>query len=124
MFNVAQSFVGFEAAVALNDFAQNYDRIVTVGQLLNGERIEVLAAMSLNEHCAMIEKVDAEDIMKEELSKESIGHLANYFITLDSEAAMKLWGVISTGAVQNNVVEFHRSNNGIVGSHLAKILGA
>ena len=124
MFNLAQSFVGFEAAVALNDFAQNYDRIVTVKQLLNGERVEALAAMSLNEHCAMIEKLDAEDVMTSALPKESIGNLANYFITLDSEAAMKLWGVISTGAVQDNVVEFHRTNKGIVGSHLAKILGA
>jgi alkaline phosphatase D len=53
MFQLAQSFVGFEAAVALNDYALNYERVVTVEQLLNGERVEALAAMSLNEHCAM-----------------------------------------------------------------------
>jgi hypothetical protein len=124
MFNLAQSFVGFEAAVALNDFAQNYERVVTVPQLLAGERVEALAAMSLNEHCAMIEKLEAEEACKAELSDEAVENLANYFITLDSEAAMKLWGVISTGSVQDNVVKFHRANNGMVGSHLAKILGA
>ena len=83
MFTLAQSFVGFEAAVALNDFAKNYERVVTVEQLLNGERVEALAAMSLNEHCAMIEKLEAEDVCKEDIS-----------------------------------------DDGIVGSHLSKILGA
>jgi MoxR-like ATPase len=124
MFNLAQSFVGFEAAVAFNDFAKNYERVVTVDQLLKGERVEALEAFSLNEHCAMIEKVEAEEICQKELSEEEIGHLANYFITLPSEAAMKLWGVISQGGVQQNVVSFHGANNGAVGSHLSKILGA
>ena len=124
MFTLAQSFVGFEAAVALNDFAQNYERVVTVEQLLNGDRVEALAAFSLNEHCAMIEKVEAEEILKAELSDDHLVNLANYFVTLPSEAAMKLWSVISQAGVQENVVKFHGANEGAVGSHLSKILGA
>jgi MoxR-like ATPase len=124
MFNLAQSFVGFEAAVALNDFAQNYERVVTVDQLLNGERQEALAAFSLNEHCALIEKVEAEEVLKAEISDEHLSNLANYFVMLPSEAAMKLWGVISQSGVQENVVRFHGANEGAVGSHLSKILGA
>tara|TARA_Y100000593_G_scaffold2242_1_gene4469 strand:- start:38144 stop:39184 length:1041 start_codon:yes stop_codon:yes gene_type:complete len=124
MFNLAQSFVGFEAAVALNDYAKNYERVVTVDQLLNGERTEALAAFSLNEHCALVEKIEAEEICKTELNDDQIGNLANYFVTLPSEAAMKLWGVISQGGVQDNVVKFHGANDGAVGSHLSKILGA
>jgi hypothetical protein len=124
MFNLAQSFVGFEAAVALNDFAKNYERVVTVEQLLKGERIEALEAFSLNEHCALIEKVEAEETCKRELTEDEVGNLANYFITLPSEAAMKLWGVISQGGIQDNVVQFHGANGGAVGSHLSKILGA
>ena len=124
MFNLAQSFVGFEAAVALNDYAQNYERVVSVEQLLNGERVEALAAFSLNEHCAMIEKIESEEICKAEFSDDHVENLANYFISLPSEAAMKLWNVISQGGVQENVVKFHRANDGAVGSHLSKILGA
>jgi len=124
MFQLAQSFVGFEAAVALNDYALNYERVVTVQQLLAGERKEALAAMSLNEHCAMIEKVDAEDVCKEELSAEDISNLASYFVSLPSEAAMKLWTVLSTAGIQDNVIKFHSANGGVVGSHLSKILGA
>ncbi len=124
MFNLAQSFVGFEAAVALNDFAKNYERVVTVDQLLKGERVEALSAFSLNEHCAMIEKVEAEETCKTALSAEQVEHLAAYFVTLPSEAAMKLWGVISQGGIQDNVVKFHGANDGAVGAHLSKILGA
>ena len=124
MFNLAQSFVGFEAAVALNDFAKNYERIVTVEQLLNGERVDALAAMSLNEHCAMIEKIEAEEICKAEFSDGHVNNLAEYFVSLPSEAAMKLWSVISQAGVQENVVKFHGANDGAVGSHLSKILGA
>jgi len=124
MFTLAQSFVGFEAAVSLNDFAQNYERIVTVEQLLNGERVDALAAMSLNEHCAMIEKIEAEEVCKAEISPDHINNLANYFVSLPSEAAMKLWTVLSTAGVQDNVIKFHSANDGIVGGHLSKILGA
>ena len=124
MFNLAQSFVGFEAAVALNDFAKNYERVVTVEQLLNGERVEALAAFSLNEHCALIEKLEAEEVCQAEFTDTHVGNLAEYFVTLPSEAAMKLWGVISQGGVQENVVKFHGANGGSVGSHLSKILGA
>ena len=124
MFTLAQSFVGFEAAVALNDFAQNYERVVTVEQLLAGERTEALEAFSLNEHCAMIEKVEAVDACKKELSEKEVANLANYFVSLPSEAAMKLWSVISTGGIQSNVVNFHGANKGAVGTHLSKILGA
>jgi hypothetical protein len=124
MFTLAQSFVGFEAAVALNDFAQNYERVVTVDQLLNGERVDALSAFSLNEHCAMIEKLESEEVCKSDLSDDHISNLANYFVGLPSEAAMKLWTVLSTAGVQDNVVKFHSANDGIVGSHLSKILGA
>jgi hypothetical protein len=124
MFNLAQSFVGFEAAVALNDYAKNYERVVTVEQLLEGERIEALAAFSLNEHCAMIEKIDAEEVCKAQFSDAHVKNLAAYFVTLPSEAAMNLWGVISQAGVQDNVVKFHGASDGAVGTHLSKILGA
>jgi len=97
---------------------------VTVEQLLNGERKDALAAMSLNEHCAMIEKLESEEICKAEFSDGHVNNLAEYFVSLPSEAAMKLWSVISQAGVQENVVKFHGANDGAVGSHLSKILGA
>ena len=46
-------------------------------KFVNGDRVEALAAFSLNEHCAMIEKVEAEEICQKELSEAvaNIGEL-------------------------------------------------
>jgi hypothetical protein len=129
MFALSQSFVGFEAAVAFNDFAANYERQVTVEQLLAGERQEALAAFSLNDNCALIEKLDACGLLSDEekpLSEEQVLNLAKYFVTLPSEAAMKLWQVIAR-MPQENVKKFHGADLGdglSVASYLAKILGA
>ena len=126
MFALSTSFVGFEAAVAFNDYAKNYDRVVTVSQLLDGERTEALASMSLNEHCAMIEKIDAEDALNRELPDNHIQNLAAYFVSVPSEAAMKLWGIISEAGFNDNVMKFHSAKVGdtTVGAQMCKILGA
>ena len=127
LFALSVSFVGFEAAVAFNDFAANYDRQVTVEQLLRGERKETLAGFGLNEHCALIEKLEAAGIFKEEMPKEQLENLGKYFLMLPSEAAMKLWDAVACkDGVQNNVINFHKTEveGAEVGSHLAKILGA
>ena len=127
LFALSVSFVGFEAAVAFNDFAANYDRQVTVEQLLRGEREETLAGFGLNEHCALIEKLEAAGIFKEEMPKAQLENLGKYFLMLPSEAAMKLWDAVACkDGVQNNVINFHKTEveGAEVGSHLAKILGA
>jgi hypothetical protein len=126
MFALATSFVGFEAAVSFNDFAQNYDRQVTVEQLLRGERGETLESFGLNDHCALVEKLDASGACKKELKDEELKNLAGYFLTLPSEASMKLWNVIAgENSVQDNVIRFHKmgTEDKTVGTHLAEILG-
>ena len=126
LFALSVSFVGFEAAVAFNDFAQNYDRQVTVEQLLRGDRQDTLASFGLNDHCALIEKLDASGVCKQELKEDKLENLARYFVSLPSEAAMKLWNVLAgENSVQANVINFHKSqiDGASVGAHLAKILG-
>ena len=123
LFSLSVSFVGFEAAVAFNDFVKNYERVITVDQLLAGEREEAIEALDLNGHCALIEKLEASERCKE-LNEEENQNLANYFVGLPSEAAMKLWGVISQQAGQN-VVSFHgaQAKSGkSVGEFLGEIL--
>ena len=126
LFALSVSFVGFEAAVAFNDFAQNYDRQVTVEQLLRGDRKDTLESFGLNDHCALIEKLDANGVCKEAIAEDKLENLAGYFVSLPSEAAMKLWNVIAgENSVQDNVINFHKAKIGdvSVGAHLARILG-
>ena len=107
MFALAQSFVGFEAAVAFNDFAQNYDRQVTVDQLLDGERKDALAKFSLNDNCALIEKLAASGKL-EEASEEQIKNVAQFFVNIESEAAMKLWEAITKQMSHDKIRVLHK----------------
>ena len=89
---------------------------MTVEQLLNGDRVEALAAFSLNEHCAMIEKVEAEEICKAEFSDEHVENLGELLRHPSQRSSHEALEVISQAGVQENVVKFHGANDGAVGS--------
>ena len=110
MFNLAAGFVGFEAALALNDFAAKYSNLVTVDDILNKGKIGATKEFTINDHCALIEKMEAEESFKAELEDSQTQNLADYFVSLPSEAAMKLWTVIGAeGMDLQNTIRLHKS---------------
>ncbi len=126
LFNLTAAFVGFEAAVAFNDFIANYDRQVTVEDILDKGDFSKVESFTINDHTAMIEKFDASDVFKEELVQDKIDNLARYFISLPSEVAMKLWSVMGADGTQlNNTIRLHQSDvdGSSVSDYLVKILG-
>jgi len=108
IFNLTNSFVGFEAAVAFKDFVDNYERQVTVEDILDDGKIELTADFGINEHAALITKMEQSKDFQEKLSEERVQNLANYYITLPSEVAMKLWTILGQGH-QANSVALHQS---------------
>jgi len=110
VFNLASAFLGFEAAVAFNDFVQNYDRQVTIQDVLDEGKFELLEEWGINDHTAFVEKLEASALFKEAISDERIQNLAAYFFLLPSEVAMKLWTVL--GASENdiqNTIRLHQA---------------
>ena len=108
LYNLTAAFVGFEAAVAFNDFVLNYDRQVTVEDILVHGNFAKVADFGINDHTAIIDKFEAEETFHEELDQDRIDNLAKYFVMLPSEVAMKLWTVMGKGDV-NNTVKLHKS---------------
>jgi len=126
LFNLSSAFVGFEAAVAFNDFIANYDRQVTVEDILVKGDFSKVESFTINDHTAMIEKFDASDVFKEELAQDKVDNLARYFVSLPSEVAMKLWSVMGGEGTQlNNTIRLHQSDadGSSVSEYLVKILG-
>ena len=124
IFHLATGFVGFEAAVSFNDFVKNYERQVTVEMILDDGQVDKTTNFNINEHCALIEKMEASEVFKGELSDAQCKNLANYFVALPSEAVMKLWQALGNGNV-DNVTRFHKSeadNGETVGGKLVTIL--
>ena len=109
LFQLTSAFVGFEAAVSFNDFVINYDRQVSVEDVLIKGDLSKVADFGINDHTALIDKFDAADSFKEELPQEQVNNLAKYFVMLPSEVAMKLWTVLGAGAL-NNSIKLHQAS--------------
>ena len=108
LYNLTSAFVGFEAAVAFNDFVLNYERQVTTDDILIHGNFAKVADFGINDHTAIIDKFEAEETFHNELDQELVNNLARYFVMLPSEVAMKLWTVMGKGDV-NNTVKLHKS---------------
>jgi SpoVK/Ycf46/Vps4 family AAA+-type ATPase len=120
LFNLGCGFLGFEAAVAFNDFVQTYDRQVTVEDIVDKGAIEKTEKFDINEHAALVEKMDATDLFKEELTEEQADNAGAYFVTLPSEIAMKLWESVARSENQANIIALHKRTH----EYLVSILTA
>jgi len=103
LYNLTNAFVGFEAAVSFRDFVEQYERQVTVEDILDKGKIAKTSDFGINEHSALVEKMEAVAAFKEKLSDSQVQYLADYFLTLPSEVAMKLWTVLGQGEIENTV---------------------
>jgi hypothetical protein len=126
LFNLATAFVGFEAAVSLKDFVEKYEWQVTIEDILDDGDLSKCAKWGINDHAAMIEKFEASSVFTETLTEDQITNLANYFVSLPSEVAMKLWTVLGDTDNIDNVVALHKAqaaDGRRVSEHLVEILG-
>ena len=117
VFNLAAAFVGFEAAVALADYIKNKEKVVQPAEIIDEGKIELTEEFGINDHAALVEKMDAESSFESELSPKQIENVAAYFCTLPSEVAMKLWYSISRVNVDNA-----QSIHPLIRDHLVLIL--
>jgi hypothetical protein len=104
--SLTAAFVGTEAAIEFAEFCRNYNRQVTPDDIINEGDMEKVKDYGLNEHVALIQKMENSDLIKEDFTEKQTMNLATYFISLPSEAAMKLWGII--GVNRNNTIKLHK----------------
>ncbi len=120
-FNLSSAFVGFEAAVSFLDFFKTYEHQVTWEQIVNDGKIQLTKNFDINDHSAMVEKMEASNIFAAPLSEGQLDNLATYFEALPAEVAMKLWTAVGsqTTDTKENIVQFHSR----VRTTLIKLLG-
>ena len=128
LYHLSTGFVGFEAAVAFNDFVQNYERQVTVENIIDEGKVGLTKEWKINDHNALIEKIKAKNLFDEKLTDEQIQNTANYFVRLPSELAMTLWQVMGSGsAATYNVAKLHgltADNGKSIQEYIVEILTA
>ena len=128
LYHLSTAFVGFEAAIALNDFIKNYERQVTVEDILDHGKLELTKDWKINDHNALIEKIKAKESFGEKLSDNRLQNVANYFVTLPSEVAMSLWQAMGNSEfATHNVSRLHgmTASNGVkIQDYIVEILTA
>jgi hypothetical protein len=123
MFPLATGFVGFEAAVSFKDFVDNFERQVTIENILDEGKIQLTDRFGINDHNALVEKMEAKEIFTAPLSEERVENLARYFMVVPSEVGMKLWTVLGQGD-NANVIAFHGTivDGKSISNHLVELM--
>ena len=123
MFPLATGFVGFEAAVSFKDFVDNYERQVTIENILDEGKIQLTERFGINDHNALVEKMEAKEIFTAPLSEERVENLARYFMVGPSEVGMKLWQILGQGD-NANVIAFHGTivDGKSISNHLVELM--
>ena len=98
--------MGMEAGVAFNDFVQNYDRQVTVEDVMEGKAPEMTKGFTDIDHVALVEKLENSDKLKEKLTDKEAANLFKYMANLPSEAFMKMWTAVGK-MNQDNAITLH-----------------
>ena len=124
IYELTTAFVGFEAAVAFRDFAEKYESQVLVSDIIDNGEFEKVAEFTINDHSAMVEKMEAQGTFAEELSETQVQNLCDYFVSLPSEVAMKLFTVIGNAgeAGQQNVIKLHGATSTTCGRQFSRII--
>ena len=127
LYHLTTSFVGFEAAVALVDYVKNYNKIVTVEEILEGKHA-LTKDFGINDHNALIERFKQSKVFDRKLDKTELTNIAEYFVSLPSELGMLFFQVISKGSeVAHNAHGIHTatlSDGSTPKDYLMKILAS
>lgn len=111
LYHLSTAFVGFEAAVAFRDFVVNFDKQVTVEDILIKGDFSKVRNFDINDYSALVGKFEADEVFKTELSEECIHNVATFMMEgMPSEVVMKMWSLLGQtgGDQQTNLLKIHQ----------------
>lgn len=106
--SLASAYVGTPVATRLHDFVKKEGLQVSPEDVIMKGKISLTEKFTLPEHCALIDKMVNKEMFNKKLTKKQIENFCEYFGTLPSEAAMKLWHSYGSCTVEENIVAAHR----------------
>lgn len=101
LFNIANGFVGLEAATQLVDFVKNYQKEVSADDIVLHGKWKLTEKFEVTEHSAVIEKIKASGHLDKELDEKLLHNVANYILVLPKELGIALWMELSQGNPRN-----------------------
>jgi hypothetical protein len=110
LYQLACAFVGFEAAVAFNDYVTHYERVVTTDDILNG-KWKKTKDWSVNEHSQLVDKFVAEGIFSRNLTEQEMQNFGKYYVHTPAEISMLIFSKLGEKSNENNLDNAHKFFN-------------
>mgnify|MGYP003984425257 CR=1 FL=1 len=126
LYFVGEGFIGQEASIAFRDFVEKLDSQVTVDDILNGRRQDIVSKFGINDANLMVDKLAESDLFKN--ASVPADHLKNvtcFIRNISPELAMKAWETL-TRANGESVAEMWSitlDDGKTFGSYIAEIVG-
>jgi len=127
LYHLATGYVGFEAALSFKDFVKNYDRQLSIEDVLAGRGLDKAAKWGVNEHTAMAEKLDASGRVSDdfEWTDTELENLAAYLSLVPAEVFMRFYqsfGDAQAFELVNRLHEVKLPNGVQMQLHVVRIL--
>jgi hypothetical protein len=93
LYFIGEGYIGQEAAIAFRDFVEKLDVQVTVSDILNGRRGDIIKNFGINDANLMLDKLASSDEFKAPLilDEKQLQNVANFVGNISPELAMKGW---------------------------------
>jgi midasin (ATPase involved in ribosome maturation) len=100
---LSAAFIGFEGAVHFQSFVRDYDKQVLPADIIDQGNFNLIEKFGINDHAALIEKIDQTGALNQALSLDQLTNIANYFASMPSETSMKLYELLGASpfAIEN-----------------------
>ena len=125
LYQIAHGFIGMESATAFVDFVKCYKFQVSVEDILDEGKHDLLKGFDNNQHLALIQKMKEQKVFDSAMNDTRLQNLADYFVSLPSEIAMTIWTNIGQAKVAENITGFHgatTSDGAKVNLHIVKLM--
>jgi hypothetical protein len=122
LFNIATAYIGFEGAVSFQDYVKKCQKDVQPKDIIDDAEFNLTKNFDINQHSALVDKINDEGWLTRKLSQKQIKNLATYFKSLPSEIAMVLEGHIVANASKKESMETLLSFHELVKDYLIEII--
>lgn len=95
LYFIGEGFVGQEASIAFRDYVEKYERQVTVQDILDGKKSEIVESFGINDANIMIDKIADSDLYKKDVTDKQIENVAKFVYSMSPELAMKAWEALT-----------------------------
>jgi hypothetical protein len=125
LYFIAEGFVGQEASIAFREFVEKIEAQVTVEDILEGRRDDIISGFGINDANGMIDKLANSDEFKKKLSQDQLQNIVNFVTSISPELAMKAWEALTRSNGDNIAIMWSlKSSDGTTfGNYIKDIIG-